>query len=241
VPSIEQVLGRRTDLSTFVVHLTKRNNLGSALESLLSILRDGTIEARTWRGWALRKTLPRDEDTARDALFSQRAVCFTEAPLEQIRGLIDIDDRQVDLRPYGLAFTKIVARRKGINPVWYVDTTHAAAGVVRQAVDELLDRALGAEGPFIDHPAARLFPFMEDMGFGPSGHRKEFWWEREWRHVGDFSFEPSEIALVLAPASDHGAIAQVTSRPCVDPAWSLERMIGSLAGLPANDVTPFTA
>jgi hypothetical protein len=38
-----------------------------------------------------------------------------------------IAGRRVDLEPYGLAFTKLGARRKGANPVWYVDRTAGAA------------------------------------------------------------------------------------------------------------------
>jgi hypothetical protein len=239
MPTIGQVLGRRNDLSTFVVHLTKETpgaetEKSTALENLSSMLRDGWIEARTPMGWGLRKML-----TPREAYDSQAVVCFTETPLEQIHGLLDIENRQVDLQPYGLAFTKMVARGKGANPVWYVDTTDRHPALLRNALDELLERALGAEGPFVNHPASRLLPYFEEMGVSRAGARKEFWWEREWRHVGHFSFSPSDIALVVAPSQHHDVLRQIANRPCIDPEWSLERMIASLAGLGAADVTPF--
>jgi hypothetical protein len=45
---IEDLLARRSDLSTFVVHLTRRTDDGcSAAENLRSILEGEVIEART--------------------------------------------------------------------------------------------------------------------------------------------------------------------------------------------------
>jgi hypothetical protein len=34
----------------------------------------------------------------------------------------EIEDREraIELQPYGLAMTKVIARRFGVNPVWYV-------------------------------------------------------------------------------------------------------------------------
>ncbi len=86
---IEELLRRRTDLSTFVIHWTRQGNGKAALENLQSILANQTLLARTPMGAAviqLEKVLrqgklrPKDHQTA---LKSQRVVCFTEAPLEQ--------------------------------------------------------------------------------------------------------------------------------------------------------------
>jgi len=80
----------------------------------------------------------------------------------------------------------------------------------------------------------------------PGTVRKEFWWEREWRHVGDFIFTPTDIVVVFAPASEHDEIQSVlaantdysSAMPAlVDATWGLERMIGALAGV--ADVDPF--
>jgi len=86
--SIGQVLNRRGDLSTFLVHLTRRSDdqdEDGAYHNLRAILTAGEIEARRDYGWG-------------KGLFvageSQRVVCFTEAPLEHINTLFDIKGRR---------------------------------------------------------------------------------------------------------------------------------------------------
>jgi len=55
---------------------------------------------------------------------SQFAVSFTECPLEHLYTFVaKIRDRQIELEPYGLAFTKVRARELGLNPVWYIEQT----------------------------------------------------------------------------------------------------------------------
>jgi hypothetical protein len=112
---IDEVLQRRGDLSTFVVHLTKDDDRGTAKDRLLSILKARTLKAGRAMGWAKDKLVG---DAA--GLESQRVVCFSETPLEHIYSMFaNIEGRQVRLAPYGVACTKMVARRLGVNPVWY--------------------------------------------------------------------------------------------------------------------------
>ena len=118
--TIEELLHRRTDLSTFLVHFTREYDQRSARDNLVSILRDVRIEARNVYGMAdqLARRFPALAE-------GQKTVCFTETPLEhawmmcsEIRGRrVQFDDG------YGVAFTKTWARRRGINPVWYLDIT----------------------------------------------------------------------------------------------------------------------
>lgn len=235
VPTIAEVLNCRGDLSTFVVHLTRDYDDKDAPANLLSILQTGGIEARSPMGWA------KDEAVSlgRAAENSQRVVSFSETPLEHIYSLFaDIPYRRIRLQPYGIAFTKMVARRKGVNPVWYVDMTPGRDWQIAKALDALRAEAV-ASSSFRNHPAARIFPFVERIGTWPAG-QKEFWWEREWRHIGDFYFGLEDVALVLCPEAEHAAFEVIAGRKCVDPGWSLERMIAKLVGLQAADVTPFS-
>jgi hypothetical protein len=81
-----------------------------------------------------------------------------------------------------------------------------------------------------------LTPFIEQMG-KPKETRKEFWWEREWRHVGDFSFDFGDLVVIFAPEEEHDdfddhlyALKEKGRRPqLVDASWGLERMIAALA------------
>jgi hypothetical protein len=40
-----------------------------------------------------------------------------------------IEGRSVQLEPYGIAITKKLGRKGGVNPVWYLDMTPGHAGL----------------------------------------------------------------------------------------------------------------
>jgi len=204
-------------------------------------------------GWAQADALGRPAEVGGQP---QNVVCFTEAPLEHLYAMVaEIDNRSVHLRPYGLALTKMKARRKGVNPVWYIDRT---AGAVHQwalakALDKLAEVAVADADRDGAGDTGRVLPFIEPMGTWPQGQR-EFWWEREWRNLGDFDFTWPDIALWLCPEDEHEDFRDFvqdelewpvrrglgTHRICfIDPAWSLERIIAGLVGQLPADTTPF--
>jgi hypothetical protein len=229
---IRSVLSRRSDLSTFVVHLSRDNNGGSAADRLRAIIAAWKIEAKSPFRAAVR--------SGRDDIDSQRCVCFTETPLEYLHLLVGrIEGRQYDFGPYGVAITKQLARKKGANPVWYVDITPGHDWLMNP-INELIDKV---DGAFDESPVSRIAPFIEQMGTGNGRkgdpYRKEFWWEREWRHVGDFSLP--ERVLLICPEDDFTefegmARANGHSAACVDPRWGLEQIIARLAGFSKEDV-----
>lgn len=233
--NISSVLNQRSDLSTFVVHLTKANGAVSAADNLRSILRQRTIEARTAMGFCARI------DSVSDQL-TQRVVCFSETPLDELHALFaEIRGRGVHLAPYGVVFTKVTARRKGVNPVWYVDDGDGHELDLVRALQALRRSALAGPGEFASNPMSRLAPFIEMMGTNQH-HRREFWWEREWRHVGDYQFLDTEVALVLCPEDQIAAFEAVSpdrQYRAVDPTWSLELMIAHLVGIAPDAVNPF--
>jgi hypothetical protein len=238
---IREILHRRTDLSTFVVHLTRaRDAQFSAADALASIARDRRLEARTAMGWAARQDNPNDPTKQ-----TQRVVCFSETPLEHVNLMCrKIEGRAVRMEPYGVALTKLKARTLGINPVWYIDMTPGRDWTVANTLDKLRDdlvAAAAAEGEnFHEYSFASLFPFMEQMGTWPAS-RKEFWWEREWRHVGHLNL-PQTSMIWLCPERE---IEQISERagyaltPWIDPRWGLEEIIAHLAGFPLSEVSPF--
>jgi len=80
---------------------------------------------------------------------------------------------------------------------------------------------------FESHPASKILPFIEAMGTWPGG-RKEFSWEREWRHLGDFEFSWQDVALILCPEIEIEEFEAFGPYTAVDPSWSLERMIETI-------------
>lgn len=134
---------------------------------------------------------------------------------------------------YGLAFTAASARQNGVNPVWYVSMSSGqrdGSGIAR-ALDTIRDEAVAAPGGFAFSPAARVLPFCEPMGTWQN-NEKEFSWEREWRHLGDFHFAPSEVALVFCPEPEIAQVEADGDYRAVDPSWSLEKMVDHLRHRP---------
>jgi hypothetical protein len=242
---IRTILHRRTDLSTFVVHLTRRRDANyGPQDALVDIASARRLEARTAMGWAKGQDHP--TETARQ---TQRVVCFSETPLEHINLMVGpIEGRRVALEPYGVALPKLKARKLGINPVWYIDQTGGADShqwTLSRTLDYLRDEAVrNAQETgqnFHDYTFAKLFPFIEQMGTWSGRPPKEFWWEREWRHVGDVDV-PATGVIWLCPEDEIDEVNQRVGHdlhPWLDPRWGLEEIVAHLAGFSAADVTPF--
>lgn len=250
MPTIQELLRRRTDFSTFLVHLTRDTDDGvTARDHLLSILTERTLRRGATMGEACKWL---DPDSQPEAFIdSQRVVCFTETPLEHTWMMCQqIEHRQTQFQPYGLAFTKTWARLRGVNPVWYVDITPTGRDWLMNAVDHIVAGAISAND--FGHDIFRITPFIEAMGrMGKrSGRRpKEFWWEREWRYAAaDLDFDTAGLVAVLAPSDQHGPLQEDLAGQegpgsedfrYLDPNWSLERMIAALAGVREDLTAPF--
>jgi hypothetical protein len=137
---IREILNRRSDLSTFLVHLTRDSAEVGAAENLRDIIKTRRIEARSVFGHLRRRLGEIGKD-----LDSQKCVCFTETPLEHAHMLVaEIDERKFKFEPYGIALTKKIGRQRGIDPVWYVDITpgHEWLTGVLDSLAKRLSRAI---------------------------------------------------------------------------------------------------
>lgn len=242
--NINELLARRTDLSGFVVHLTRKwDHEHSPRGNLRSILKSQIIEARSPFGPAVQLL----QRKGGPDLQSQNCVSFSETPLEHLYCLTQrIVKKRFNLSSYGLAFTKMTARRRGANPVWYVDITPAHDWLMNP-INKLIEKDVKRRKKFRNSPLAQVAPFIEQMGSGLGrsgyGYRKEFWWEREWRHRGNFRFDLHDVALGLAPQGRINEFESFTEKlgrkiPFVDPKWNLERMVAHLSGS-TGAMTPF--
>ena len=160
---IQKLLARRSDLGTFLVHLTREYPDGTpAKENLKSIL-DGTVlEARNPYGAAKSRLSQLKAETPVN-LDTQKVVCFTETPLEHVHLLTDeIEGRRFKFGPYGVAITKRAARIRDVNPVWYLDITPGHDWLTRP-LESIIDAEIRA-GAFSASDIAKLTPFIEQMG-----------------------------------------------------------------------------
>lgn len=232
-----EILNRRSDLSTFLVHLTRDSEGASARQNLCSIIEGRCLEARSIFGH-LRKRL----EESGTSIDSQKCVCFTETPLEFAHMLVaEIENRRFRFEPYGIAITKRVGRKRGINPIWYIDITPGHDWLTK-SFDDLATRFI--EGGFKDSSLAKLFPLLDQMGTGTAKktgekYRKEFWWEREWRIAGDFALPETVIGLCPdeeIPDFEKRMNDAALKGRCIDPRWSLEKIIARLAGFDDADV-----
>jgi hypothetical protein len=235
--NIQELLALRSDLGTFLVHLTREYPDGRpAKENLKSILNDRVIEARNPYGSAISRLGQLKAESSAN-LDTQKVVCFTETPLEHVRLLTEeIQGRRFKFGPYGIAITKRAARIWDVNPVWYLDITPGHNWLTKP-LQSIIDAEIHA-GTFSKSDISKLTPFIEQMGTGPD-YFKEYWWEREWRHVGDFHLNIRFI--VICPEEDYDEVTDslLPQMPVIDPDWSLEKIIGKLAGFKSEDIDPF--
>jgi hypothetical protein len=73
---------------------------------------------------------------------------------------------------------------------------------------------------------------------------KEFWWEREWRHVGDLHLPVGKVIWLcpereIKKLKDHDGDPVTDREAVIDPRWGLEQIIAHLAGFTSQDITPF--
>lgn len=198
---IDDILHFRGDISPFLIHLTRRRGNVRAGEVLKKIIQE--------------KQLVTGSDRISDARFAIRtlgmpqedkkkffgAVCFTETPLNEVHCLLEIRNRAVDLRPYGLVFLKDLAIERGAEPVFYINNIKGDKRGLLEALCSLIRTAPDA--------AARVLPLISIFGEkitppGAStiGGQVDFRWEREWRYVpinGPFKLVQDEIFMGLCP------------------------------------------
>lgn len=205
------------DMSNYLVHFTRGGVGSNDYETMLSIC---------WQ----QRLIPISEvgigrSVAPD-LRSQRAVCFSEIPPGQWNRLIE--RRQTR---YGIAFTKQFMISKGGGPIWHVYNNAEQMQSLQQIMQESRDDPSA--------PIWKLTPLIDAPG-EYFGRQYYFEWEREWRYVGEFSFEVDDVAFLLIPERLHGA-ARVFFEdayrehngpayfcPYIDPTWDRDRILETL-------------
>lgn len=192
----------RTDLSPFLVHLTRRNGTDSARTRLETIITELALKAGS--SLVSHASFGLSFGRLQDPTISQyfKAVCLTETPLDQIHCLLEIENRDINLEPYGLVFLRRPLQQRGVSPVLYLNNELGDKPALIRALAEMVDQNQGLARqilPFVAVFGSLLPPRGE--GTPPTG-RIDFLWEREWRWPafnGNLQFDQADVFLGLCP------------------------------------------
>jgi hypothetical protein len=222
---LEKVKWRRSDLSFFLVHLTKddpktKTDANMALDLILSPDDSGlcTLKGNPQGLFGKVEKVPK-------GLI--KAVSLTEAPLDQIKHFaepIPGDDSR-NYSKYGLVFDQDFIRREGGNPCFYLNTLYSDN--LKKAALHLVDCVRFDENP----DCLQLLRFFSIFGRTGAEKKKreiDFYWEREWRVPGDLKFRHSDVFVGLC---DHTEIKTYSSRydiPFICPDWNYDRILETL-------------
>jgi hypothetical protein len=134
-----EVTDNRMDISRFFLHLTRddRNtdeNGAPARDNFLRILDERQI-------LNIRPHCLHAARVPNEKIEAFRVACFTETPLTEIRHLLDIPGRRIDLQPYGFVFKRRFLMAKGAQQAVYINN-YFEFKRVRQSYDSIFERAL---------------------------------------------------------------------------------------------------
>jgi hypothetical protein len=202
---IEDILRFRSDISPFLIHLTRGTEMQTAAEALEQII-------------AKRQLVPGDEPVS-DAQFGVplqearsskreffRAICFTDTPLNEVHCLLEIATRRKQLEPYGIAFLKEKLRANGVSPVFYINNEGGDKDPVISALCKLIDGS-SVEAAKEVLPLVSVFgKKLTGVGAAQSSSGVVDWlWEREWRYPavkGPLEFKEGDIFVGFCPQDE---------------------------------------
>lgn len=160
-------LSERSDLSTSVVHLTRKGKSG-VVEQLIKILSDKKLIGSTTKSGFIVGDTP--------------AVCFQDAPLHSISQNVWFEQKYREANPKaktrylaaGLAFKKQYAYKRGARPVLYENTQLAKSILPKEEWWRIVNFDLTDDDSIIDWTH-----------------------EREWRAPDNFKFSISEVTILV--------------------------------------------
>ena len=218
----QNVTDNRTDISRFMVHLTRddrgEEHGATARANFENMLAIGEITAL--RPHCLHaKYIPEDKQ------HRFAVTCFTETPLSQIKMLTRrIEGRKIKLEPYGFAFKREFLLECGAAQVIQVNS-YADNKTVREGFDRMFE--LVKNSNFCSKMIG-MIPFLSAMH-----ERYDFSWEREWRVLGSVKFDLNDLQFVILPegnAVDLHFKFKKQGIPVICPTWGWEKTVERLIG-----------
>ena len=186
----ERAIEGRSDLSRFVVHLTRDDSAD---------FRDGATATRNFESIVKQRKIRAIQphclhgSKIPDAHQDQFSVCcFTEVPLGEMHLLArHIPGRKIQLSEYGFVFSREFILSKGAQPAIYINSYNDNTWL-REAGDRIYK--ISKEHNFHKGKLRRFLPFLNAMHEG-----YDFTWEREWRVLGDLDFDPKDVICIILP------------------------------------------
>lgn len=222
---IADVLHFRDDISPFLIHFTKRTDQRPASEVLEGILREQLLKPGAMAVSDVRYGGDIRQLTGEVKQRRFGATCFSETPISQAHCLLEIEGRQVNLEPFGMAFVKERLERRGVSPALYLNNIEAEADAIARALFRLSE---------LDEEAAnRLLPLFAVFGqklqspnarARPPGN-SDWRWEREWRLPaarGPLAFTPADVFVGFCPDEEIERFESIYETPFIDPRRPME-------------------
>jgi hypothetical protein len=202
--NIDDILNFRTDLSPFLVHLTKASGQMTARACLENIVNDRelTVSCNMISDARFGTFTNHMNEETKCRFFG--AICFTETPLNEVHGMLEIAYRQVNLEPYDLVFLKSRLKQRGVGPVFYFNNEFRDKDEVVAAICDLI--------PNNPQAAEKLLPMISNFGYritppaaAVQQGRVDFLWEREWRLpsvASPLDFTEEDVFVGLCPHNE---------------------------------------
>jgi hypothetical protein len=176
---------KRTDLSDYLIHLTKgegssdNEKNANAKDNLMTILSPNEHGVCVLKGHeeGLFKIAAKGNDLLSNLICS---VSLTETPLEHLGHFSN------QYSKYGLVFEKDFVRRQGGNPIFYISTLYGDR--LKKAALDLI-----TVGDYDKRDLAYLLPFFSIFGKDATGKAIDFYWEREWRVPQNLGFRHENV------------------------------------------------
>jgi len=238
---IKKVYQNRTDLSTFLIHLTKDQSDGTTAKQIFDMILQSTphkLIAKNPVGFFCNhpneKNFP---DQQQRNCFEDflKVICLTESPLDQIKHFIGKDferneNNTVKYSEYGFVFTRDSFQKKGGNPCFYVCTQENRD--MQSALLSLFD-SLKTNWSYVSTDTIpknsffKIFSFVNIFGKDSSNEPIDYFWEREWRvPLQELPFDDQDLALALCPESEIDTYSNdFPNITFLSPQWSLSKMI----------------
>lgn len=230
---------KRSDISRFLVHLTRRSMSIDAEDNLISILKEKKIEARNHH--CLFSPKIKNMDITSQLTNAFKTVCFTETPLDQIDKLATEGfPRRIKLQPYGLVFWRDNMITTGANPAIYLN---AEGTTLREYLLSEFDRQFKDVNALYklknnEEYYREIIHYYSLVNIIRDKH--DFSWEREWRHSGNFKFKYSDVVAIVAKNPDDflkrceielpdQKFKFIKRIPIISSSWSYEDVVEEMA------------